>query len=76
MNSPRPRAMSGAGGVLVPADEAEAAVAVASGACVLNFCASWCEPCVNLNAVFSELAEEHSVLRFVQACQELSPRPC
>ena len=41
----------------------------------LNFCASWCEPCVNLNAVCSELAEEHSGLRFVQACQELSPRP-
>ena len=45
-------------------------MAVASGACVLNFCASWCEPCVNLNAVFSELAEEHTGLRFVQACQE------
>ena len=65
---PAPPPIMAQGTVFVPSDaaEAEAAVTAASGSCVVNFCASWCEPCVDLNAVFSELAEEHVALRFVQ----------
>ena len=52
--------------VLVPPSEPEAEAAIATGACVVNFCATWCEPCAHLNTVFSELAEEHAALQFVQ----------
>ena len=52
--------------VLVPPSEPEAEAAIATGACVVNFCATWCDPCAHLNTVFSELAEEHAALQFVQ----------
>jgi hypothetical protein len=62
--------------VLVPPSEPEAEAAIATGACVVNFCATWCEPCAHLNTVFSELAEEHAALQFVQVrwqCQHTQP---
>jgi len=52
--------------VSTPSSSAEAQAALAEASCVVNFCASWCEPCVHMNTVFGELAAEHSSLRFVQ----------
>lgn len=55
--------------VIIPGDSAEAEAALAiESSCVVSFWASWCEPCEQMNAVFAELADEHSkTLRFVQA---------
>jgi thiol-disulfide isomerase/thioredoxin len=52
--------------VSTPASSAEAEAVLADGSCVVNFCATWCEPCAHMNAVFAELAAEHAALRFVQ----------
>lgn len=35
---------------------------------VLNFWASWAEPCKQMNDVFKELAEKFPALKFVQVC--------
>ena len=63
--------------VAVPADlvAAEAAIKVA-GTCVLNFCASWAEPCTMCNTVFSELSAEHTHLSFVQLDVDAFPELC
>ena len=63
--------------VVTPASDAEALAAIEKGSSVINFCATWCEPCVQLNAVFAELAEEHgAALRFVQLDADEFPDLC
>ena len=63
--------------VTIPADvaAAEAAIKVA-GTCVLNFCATWAEPCTLCNSVFAELAAEHTHLAFVQLDADTFPELC
>eukprot|EP00967_Tisochrysis_lutea_P089084 scaffold126671_cov35-Tisochrysis_lutea.AAC.2 len=64
------------GGVKVPSSAAEAESALATGACVVNVCASWCEPCTHMNTVFAELAVEHETLNFIQVgCPPLRTFP-
>ena len=53
-------------GVIVPSTLAEAEKLLRGDPVVANFCATWAEPCVHLNTVFSELASEHAILSFVQ----------
>ena len=49
----------------------------AAGPHVLNFCASWAEPCAHLNVVFAELASEHGKhLTFVQLDADAFPELC
>ena len=60
----------------VPATAAEADSLIASGACVVNFCATWAEPCAHLNTVFAELAREHEHLSFVQVDADAFPELC
>ena len=52
----------------------ESADALLSGSCVVNFCATWAEPCAHCNTVFAELSREHPHLSFVQA--RAAPRSC
>jgi len=64
--------------VVIPSSASEADAALASGSCVANFCATWCEPCTHMNAVFAELASEGSnaALRFVQIDCDAFPELC
>ena len=62
--------------VNVPSDMAEAEKLIGAGACVVNFCAAWAEPCAHLNTVFAELAGEHSHLSFVQIDTDAFPELC
>ena len=66
-----------ANAVKQPADAAEAeGMMSGTGMCVLNFCAAWAEPCTLTNAVFAELAAEHSGLSFVQLDADTFPELC
>ena len=60
-------------GVKEPSAEAEAEALIGVGACVVNFCASWAEPCAHLNTVFAALAKEHEHLSFVQLDADTFP---
>jgi len=64
--------------VVIPSSASEADAALAIGSCVANFCATWCEPCTHMNAVFAELASEGSnaALRFVQIDCDAFPELC
>ena len=53
--------------------DAETALKLGSS-CVVNFCATWCEPCEQMNKVFSELAAEHTSLRFIQVSVPIARR--
>ena len=60
-----------------PADAAEAEGMISGpGMCVLNFCATWAEPCTLCNAAFAELATEHTGLSFVQLDADTFPELC
>lgn len=60
-------------GVVVPMSLADTDAALATSSCVINFCASWCEPCEHMNIVFKELASENSNLCFLQVCTRSFP---
>ena len=63
--------------VLLPASASEAEAATkAAGTVVLNFCATWAEPCELCNTVFAELAAEHTQLSFVQLDADTFPELC
>ena len=62
--------------VKLPANAAEADSQIGAGACVVNFCATWAEPCAHLNTVFAELAREHEHLSFVQVDADEFPELC
>ena len=67
-------AMPAEGEVLIPSTASEAQQALASsGSVAVNFCASWCEPCEQMNTVFAELAKEYPVLHFVQLDADAFP---
>ena len=64
----RSRPYSGARmAVILPSSQAEADASLGAGSCVVNFCASWAEPCAQLNTVFVELSGDHANLKFIQA---------
>ena len=54
------------GGVDTPSSHQEAEAALRTASCVVNFCASWCEPCEHMNNVFAELAGEVRGLKLLQ----------
>ena len=63
--------------VSVPADLAAAEAAIKGpGTCVLNFCATWAEPCTFCNEAFAELAAENTHLTFVQLDADTFPELC
>ena len=65
--------------VAIPTIQAEAESSISGGSCVVNFCASWAEPCAQLNTVFAELSAEHANLKFIQASERaraLRARAC
>jgi Grx4 family monothiol glutaredoxin len=65
-------------GVKIPGDaaEAEALLQAAATTCVVNFFATWAEPCAMCNAAFAELAAEHAHLSFVQLDADSFPDLC
>lgn len=63
-------------GVKIPSAAAEAEGLIGAGACAVNFCAVWAEPCAHLNTVFAELAKEYSQLTFVQLDVDDFPEQC
>ena len=63
--------------VVIPTDSAAADSLLASTELrVVNFCASWAEPCTVCNAAFAELANEHSTLTFIQLDADAFPDQC
>ena len=64
------------GAVKLPLTPPEADTLLRGSSVVVNFCASWAEPCAHLNTVFSELAEEHTSLSFVQLDADAFPDLC
>ena len=64
------------GAVKLPLTPPEADTLLRGSSVVVNFCASWAEPCAHLNTVFSELAEEHTSLSFVQLDADVFPDLC
>ncbi len=62
--------------VKIPAATAEAETLLRASSVVVNFCASWAEPCAHLNTVFAELAAEHASLSFVQLDADAFPDLC
>ena len=63
-------------GVKEPTAAAEAETLIGTGACVVNFCAAWAEPCAHLNTIFAELAKDHGHLSFVQLDADAFPELC
>lgn len=63
-------------GVLAPSSDAVAETALASGLCVVNFFATWCEPCEHMNTVFAELSNELPALSFIQLDADMFPDMC
>ena len=63
--------------VVIPTDSAAADSLLASTELrVVNFCATWAEPCTVCNAAFAELANEHSSLTFIQLDADAFPDQC
>ncbi|KAJ3121184.1 Glutaredoxin 3 [Nowakowskiella sp. JEL0407] len=63
--------------VIIPADDAQIHTLLSSGTAsslyVLNFWASWAEPCTHMNEVFAELSAKHPDVRFIQLEAENHP---
>ena len=64
------------GTVTITTSLADADAAIASTSCVINICAEWCEPCVQMNIVFAELASENGKLHFLQVDADSLPELC